>query len=240
MKITMNRRMAGCLGIVFAAMTAASEIRAQIDEEVIFQDDLVRQDSTVGIPMEESSPTVGEIYTGQGTLFNKGNATGEEEEILKAFNDRPFVRPENAGFQSLTWNISNRFYELMQGKVVTISFDFYVGNRGGDGKGAIGIISFLNEGVSGRGWDLALKDNGTVSWWDGKEFHEADVTFDTDKVVPFKLVVDFDKRSYVATIGEHSFTGKLTEEVRGFRRLMLYNSTGVAFYYTDPKITCVP
>lgn len=215
-------------------------VQCEVVEEVIFQDSLNHEGTAGGVLLEDISPTVGEAYSGQGTLFSKEDPTGEKGDVVSAFGGRPFVKPENARFESLAWNISQWSHEMTMAKVVTVSFEFYMKNRGGASKGMIGIISFSDSGSGGRGWDVSLTEDGTVSWWDGNEFHETEVQFETDKVVSFKMVVDFPNRSYVATIGDQSFSGNLVRDCRGVRKIMFYNSTGAEFYYTEPKVTVAP
>ena len=217
-----------------------ADVQCQVGEEVIFQDSFKDAGGEGGVLLGETSPTIGDAYSGQGTLFSQEGAATEKGDILAAFAGRSFVKPENASFDSLVWNISKWSQELTASGVVTVSFDFYMKNRGGAAKGMIGIISFSDSATGGRGWDISLKEDGSASWWDGQDFHQTEIQFDVDKVVPFKLVVDFPKRSYVATIGEESFSGTLVDGGQGVRRIMFYNSTGVEFYYADPKVAVAP
>lgn len=229
--------------------------------EVVFKDDFSRPGAlpaSASISLESVGPQVGAPYTGAGTVFDAKQAQGTAADAGAALGGKNFAQAPSAegaaeAIRGTRWHLDEAGQAALKNSRVLISFDFYM--VGGDGSKNMNLISFQDGGTGGRGFDIALKDDGTVTWHDGIA-HSVPGLFPTNMAVKFELMVNFAGGYFEAKIGDLRFSGNLEADAHNdffydpneashvgrewFSSLLFYNTTGLEFFYNNAEIVVLP
>ncbi len=219
------RRSAAVLGITLIAAVSANA-------QIIFSDDYSRPDlvpPSASAALAGTSPQVGDPYSGGGNVLDSAQAAGNAALAASALGGGNIVQALGTNGR---WWISSDSQLAAQSQTVSFSFDFYMVNTAAT---EINVVTFTDGGFSGRGWDIVLRNDGSISWYDGS-FHHLGETFDTGQKQTFSIVADFSQGTYVANIGSLSFNGNMTIGTNTFASVLFYNSTGSEFYYNNAEI----
>jgi len=229
--------------------------------EVVFKDDLSRPGvlpASATTSLESAGPQVGGLYTGTGTVFDVKQAQGTAASAGVALGGKNFAQAPSAetaaeAIRGTRWYLDEVGQAAVKDSRVLISFDFYM--VGGDGSKSMNLISFQDAGTGGRGFDIALKDDGTVSWHDGIA-HPVTGLFPTNMAARFELMVNFAGGYFEAKIGDLRFSGNLAADAHDdffydpseanhagqewLSNLLFYNTTGLEFFYNNAEIVVLP
>lgn len=244
------------LRTLFLVVLGIVVLSSPSEAEIVFKDDFSRPGylpEELSISIDQGNPQIGAAYTGIGRVFDPKRASGTAAQAGVALGGTNFAQAPAESLNGTRWNLGEAGMGLTLDRSVLISFDFYL--AGGDGKQSMNIISFQDKNTGGRGIDLLLKDDGTVSWHDGRN-HLVSGTFPVNAAVRFEMLIEFASGYFMAKIGDLKFSGNLVADshddfyydphsydhvaVNSFASLMFYSSNACEFFYNNAQIRVLP
>jgi len=226
-----------------AALLITGSFLSQLNAQtVVFQDNYSRPDvpPAASDALAGSLPQVGAAYSGNGTVMDVLQATGVDLAAGQALGGGNFLKTGGGGFSSSKALLTSLGEAETQGKIVQVSFDFYMATGSGD----MDFNSFAGSGTFGRGFDILLASTGQISWYasnnPGGDFINTGGSFALDQKHSFVLAADFGNQTFSANIGDFAFNGNLSPSSSGIGNLLFYSSGTPSFYVDNLSITVVP